>query len=84
MLKCLRRSLTSFFKLCCSIGAQFSVVQLDIRHAFFERKAAAAAALDVAAARQLWRVLRLGAEREADGCRRRANDAGTTHAAGAG
>jgi hypothetical protein len=58
----------------------------------FEREAAAAAALDMAAAvrGQLWRALGLGAAREADGRRRRAseyrraNDARTTHGAGAG
>ena len=62
-------------------------------HCFnLEREAAAAAALDMAAAwrGQLLRTLGLGAAREADGRRRRAseyrraNDARTTHGAGAG
>ena len=82
----------------CSLGAAAFVVGCkgiiaNNAHCFnLEREAAAAAALDMAAAwrGQLWRALGLGAAREADGRRRRAseyrraNDARTTHAAGAG
>ena len=67
----------------CVLGRK-AIIENSARYFNLEREAAAAAALDMAAARQLWRVLGLGAAREADGRRRRANDAGTTHAAGAG
>ncbi len=76
----------------CSLGAAAFVVGCkgilaNNAHCFnLEREAAAAAALDMAAAvrGQLWRALGLGAAREADGRRRRGNDARATHGAGAG
>ena len=76
----------------CSLGAAAFVVGCkgiianNARCFNLEREAAAAAALDMAATwpGQLWKALGLGAAREADGRRRRGNDARATHGGGAG